>query len=153
MYIKAAQIEDSKMIFEWANDPQVRRMAFSSGKIEWKEHKKWFKKKLNSPYSYIYIAVENNQPVGQIRFDATCGNTARVDVHTEPCSRAKGLGSKIIALGTSRFFKDSAVNEVHAVIKEENVISRQAFLKAGFKELSRKTVHGINCFHMAKKHS
>lgn len=153
MHIKAAQIDDSKMIFEWANDLQVRRMAFSCEKIKREAHKEWFQKKLNSPYSFIYIAVKNNQPVGQIRFDVTCDNKANVDVHTGPCTRAKGLGSKIIALGTRRFFKDCTVNEVHAVIKEENVISRRAFQKAGFKELSRKTVHGISCFHMVKKRS
>lgn len=151
IHLRIAQFGDSRLLYDWANDPEVRRMAFSSGPINWEAHIKWLKKKLKDPNAYIYIAIENNEPIGQIRFDIMNNSEAQIDIHTKPGMRGKGLGSRIILLGVNRFFSDSRVNAVHAVIKQENSESRKAFKKAGFKDIQKKSINGEECFFMLKK--
>lgn len=151
MHLRIAQIEDSRLLYDWANDPEIRRMAFSSEAIEWEVHIKWLEKKIKDPDAYIYIAIEDNEPVGQIRFDIINNFEANVDIHTKPGMRGKGIGSRIIALGVNRFFSDSRVNAVHAVIKQENSKSRGAFQKAGFEDAQKKSINGEECFFMIKK--
>lgn len=151
MHLRIAQIEDSSLLYDWANDPEVRRMAFSSGTIDWEAHIKWLEKKLKDPNTYIYIAIKENEAIGQIRFDIINNSEAQVDIHTKSSIRGKGLGSRIIILGVNRFFSDSRVNAVHAVIKQENLKSRIAFQKAGFKDVQKRSVNGEECFFMLKK--
>lgn len=150
MLLRVARIEDSRLLYEWANDPEVRRMAFSSGPIAWQAHIRWFERKIKDPNTCIYIAIEDNEPVGQIRFDIINCFEANVDIHTKPGMRGKGIGSRIIALGVSRVFSNFGVNAIHAIIKQENSKSREAFQKAGFKEIQQKQTNGEACFYMIK---
>ena len=151
MDFRIARIEDSRLLFDWANDPEVRRMAFSSGPIAWQDHTRWFEEKIKDPDAYIYIAIEDNAPIGQIRFDIIDSCEARVDIHIKPDMRGKGLGARMIALGVARFFSDCRANAVRAVIKHENLKSRKAFKRAGFEDVQKQTVHGEACFFMVKK--
>ena len=59
--------EDCALLFEWANDPVVRRNSFSSAKISWEEHTAWFEamQKRTDCGQYIYLCEE--EPVGQAR--------------------------------------------------------------------------------------
>lgn len=150
MHLRTACIEDARLLYDWANDPEVRAMAFSSDPIDWEAHIRWLQKKLNAPNAYIYIAVKTHEPIGQIRFDIINNTEAQVDIHTKPGMRGKGIGSRIIDLGVNRFFSDSRMKTVHAVIKQENVKSRCAFQTAGFKAVQRKSVNGAECIVMIK---
>ncbi len=151
MHLRNAEPEDSKLLYDWASDSEVRSMAFSSEPIEWEGHKKWFEKKLRDPNTQIYIAMQDDEPVGQVRFDVVSKFDVEIDVHTKPGLRGKGLGTQIISLGVARFLDDSSKNTIHAVIKLENAKSRRAFEKAGFEEVEKKLVNGQECFHMVAK--
>nr|WP_319392049.1 GNAT family N-acetyltransferase [uncultured Desulfobacter sp.] len=150
MHLRTAHIEDARLLYDWANDLEARRMAFSCAAIDWAAHIKWLEKKLNDANTYIYIAMEDNDPIGQIRFDVINHAEAQVDIHTKPNMRGKGVGSRIIDLGVHRFFSDSRVNTIHAVIKQENTKSRCAFKNAGFKDIQRKSINGVECILMIK---
>ena len=70
IHLRPANYKDCEFLWEWVNDPEVRKASFSSETIPWETHKTWFTKKLANPDCYIYIAIdENEKPVGQIRFD------------------------------------------------------------------------------------
>ena len=43
IFLRKATYEDMDLIFKWANDSAVRNNAFNQEKIEYQEHKKWFK--------------------------------------------------------------------------------------------------------------
>jgi RimJ/RimL family protein N-acetyltransferase len=126
-------------------------MAFSTEPIEWERHQRWFEKKLADPDTFIYIAVQDDEPVGQIRFDVVSDSDAEVDVHTKPGLRGKGLGTRIISSGVAQLFADSSVNTVHAIVKPVNSKSRRAFEKAGFEEVEKTIVGGEECFHFIRK--
>jgi RimJ/RimL family protein N-acetyltransferase len=150
MHLRTAHIEDARLLYDWANDLEVRDMALSSDPIDWASHIKWLEKKLNDANTYIYIAMEDNEPIGQIRFDIINDTEAHIDIHTKPGIRGKGVGSCIIDLGVNRFFSDSRVNTIHAVIKQQNTKSRCVFSKAGFKDVQKKSINGEECILMIK---
>lgn len=105
------------MLFEWANDREIRRMAFSSNPIEWTQHIEWFESKLNDPGSLIYIALnDQDEPVAQIIFELKQDRMAIVDVHTKPGLRDQGIGTATIL----REFSQKSVkgDMVHHLIKE-----------------------------------
>ena len=152
MQLRNAEINDSKMLFNWANDTEVRKMAFSSEVIIWESHDKWYRSKLEDPNSRIYIITdEHNSPIGQIRFDIISDNEAEVDVHTKTGLRGKGIGTIIINLGTDRLFEETNVSSVQAVIKQENIKSIKAFSKAGYKKIGEETIKDFVCFRMIKE--
>jgi len=149
MKLRNIKVEDVKLLYEWANDSEIRNMAFSSEPIEWERHKDWFNSKLNDEKVKIYIAMNNdNEPIGQIRFELVDKFNAEVDVHIKSSCQNKGFGSKTIAMGVTHFLTNSIVNSIHAIIKPANYISKRAFLKAGFNEIEKKMVNGEECFHL-----
>jgi len=93
MKLRSADIGDCQLLFEWANDNEIRKMALSNEPIEWESHTNWFKNKLSDPNCIIYIATnDQGQPIGQLRFDII-GVEAEIDVHTKPSLRSKGFRS------------------------------------------------------------
>jgi RimJ/RimL family protein N-acetyltransferase len=129
-------------------------MALSSEPIEWEEHEEWFKKKLRNPDSCIYIAFnDKDEAIGQIRFELVNDYNAEVDVHTKPGLRNRGFGTEIISMGVSRYLDRSPVTGIIAIIKTENVKSKRAFAKSGFREIGKKLVKGYECYQMVKYRS
>ena len=41
-YLRKATIEDMDLLFQWANDPVVRKNSFSTAEISYEEHTKWY---------------------------------------------------------------------------------------------------------------
>ncbi|MCP3929874.1 MAG: GNAT family N-acetyltransferase, partial [Bacteroidetes bacterium] len=87
---------DCKLLWHWANDPEVRQSSFNSDLITFEEHLQWFEIKLKDNQSYIFIAEdEKNTPIGQIRFDLRNG-TATVNYSVQDDYRGFGIGETIV---------------------------------------------------------
>jgi UDP-2,4-diacetamido-2,4,6-trideoxy-beta-L-altropyranose hydrolase len=124
--------EDCRLIWQWANDPDVRVVSFSADAIIYEYHVKWFEAKLNNPNCYFYIAENREQEsIGQVRFDIK-GNQATISISLSRKFRGQGYGSKIIELASQKIFEVSNVDVIHAYVKKENVVSLKVFQKAGF---------------------
>ena len=54
--------DDIKLLFKWANDPEVRLNSFNSKEIKWDEHQKWFKVKIESDSAWL-ILEKNEIPI------------------------------------------------------------------------------------------
>ncbi|MBN2326071.1 MAG: GNAT family N-acetyltransferase [Candidatus Omnitrophica bacterium] len=132
MILKPAAKDDCRMLWEWVNDPEVRRSAFNQAPISFDDHVKWFHRKLNSGNCYIYIAyTERNEPIGQIRFDLK-NKTAEIDVSVSKTHRGKGYAAPLIQEGIKRCYSDNGRSHFTAYIKTGNEPSYRAFEKAGF---------------------
>lgn len=139
---------DCAQIWEWANDPDVRKSAFCSDSILWEDHRQWFSKKLNNPMCLQFIALdERDAPVGQIRFDVRDGE-AEVDVSIDKGSRGLGYGAALIQIGVRELVRTIPVKVVHAFIKPENEASRRAFQRAAFREQGVTNVKGCPSIHL-----
>lgn len=124
--------KDCRLIWKWANDPEVRAESFTSKAIPYCNHVVWFERKINDPDCHLYI-VENSdrKPLGQVRLEIE-GNNATISISLDREFRGKGYGTKIIVLASQKIFKISDVNVIHAYIKKGNIASELAFQKAGF---------------------
>jgi RimJ/RimL family protein N-acetyltransferase len=138
---------DSRLLWEWANDPQVRAAAFSQGPIPWEEHRVWFASKMRDPDCRILVAEDSQgRPVGQFRVDWRTDQDGEIDVSVSSECRGEGYGAVLIDFGVSSAFKEKG-ERLHAIVKEENQASRRSFEQAGFTALGEERVHGERAIH------
>jgi len=150
LWLRPAKEEDCRLLFEWANDPEVRASSFSPDPVTWENHQEWFRKKCADANCFIFLGIDRNEnPVGQVRFDIE-GKFANVDVHIAPSMRRQGVGPALIDAGIVRLFSRTGVSEVHAHIKVSNEASMRAFTKAGFEKVGKKTVKGVEVFYAVR---
>ena len=62
-YLCLAKEEDAKLLWQWANDPDLRNNSFNPKHIEWRDHLKWFENKISSDGTRIWILEHNNDPI------------------------------------------------------------------------------------------
>jgi len=131
--LRRVQDDDCHLLWEWANDVEVREAAFSTAAIPWMDHKRWFIKKRNDPHCLQLIAVDDqDQPVGQVRFDIKEGESAEINVSVDRQRRGLGYGKLILELATEEFFRSTPVRTINAFIKIGNIKSIRAFEKAQY---------------------
>lgn len=65
-YLREATIEDIDILYKWANDPLVRQNSFSTEKIRYEDHVKWFNKVLKEDNYAQYIYMDGENPIGQV---------------------------------------------------------------------------------------
>ena len=124
---------DCKLIFDWANQKEVRLNSIDNRPIKWDHHKKWFQEKLNSKESQIFI-LEEKKPIGQIRIDL-CEGFYYIDYFVELSHRGKGYGKKMIDL-----LKEKNKYPLKALVNESNIISSRVFNSSGFKIIESKVI-------------
>jgi UDP-2,4-diacetamido-2,4,6-trideoxy-beta-L-altropyranose hydrolase len=139
--VRTAREEDATLYWQWANDPEVRSSAFHSEYIEWKDHVKWFHKKLGDPECLMAVVLDaSGEPLGQVRFEREAGR-ATLDFSISSGHRGKGFGAAVLRLATGLFFEDSNSKRAEAWVKKTNFRSQRAFLKAGFKLFDEREMH------------
>jgi RimJ/RimL family protein N-acetyltransferase len=133
---------DSRLLWEWANDPDVRAVSFSTTQIPWDDHVRWFRGKLDDPRCFFYLALDGEGlPVGQIRFDINA-ERATISVSMERNSRGLGYGSRVIELASRQLFADAPVQSIVAYVKADNHASARAFVKAGYAQTDEEDAGG-----------
>ena len=151
LQLRAAQASDCRLLWEWANDPQVRAAAFSSAPIPWERHQAWFAGKMKDPHCTILIAEDDaGRQVGQFRVDWRSGYDGDIDVSVAPQFRGSGNGALLIDLGVSQLLEKRG-GQLHAFVKVENQASRRAFEQAGFTSLGEECVSGYQAIHYVRK--
>lgn len=97
--LRPAGLGDEALYFRWANDPDVRKAAFSSEPIAWLQHREWFRARLARPDSFLWVMeTPLGVPLGQFRVDIKDG-CGVVDYSIESVLRGRGLGRRLIELG------------------------------------------------------
>jgi UDP-2,4-diacetamido-2,4,6-trideoxy-beta-L-altropyranose hydrolase len=147
--LRRAQENDIGLLWEWANDSQVRAASFSSAEIPWASHAAWFAKKLQQDQCRIFIAEdEKGTPVGQIRFDGRADGDCEIDVSIAKAWRGRGVAATLIRQAVPLVWHAGHCAQIHALVKSENVASVKAFERAGFKRVSINNVQGNAAVHL-----
>lgn len=120
--------DDCNLLFQWANDREVRLNSFNSEPIEYDEHIKWFNNKLQSKDSIIYIFKVYNENVGLIRLDKIQNNTYLINYSIAKEHRGKGYA--IVLLNTIKQKYKSSL--LIGKVKKENTASIKAFIKSEY---------------------
>ncbi|MGH9512486.1 MAG: UDP-2,4-diacetamido-2,4,6-trideoxy-beta-L-altropyranose hydrolase [Terriglobales bacterium] len=151
IHLRPAEENDCRLLWEWANDPEVRAASFSPALIAWDEHVAWFSRKQNDPDCRILVGVDvHSRPVGQFRVESRPDGEGQIDVSLSPGCRGLGYGRCLIELGSRKVFSETAIERLHAFVKPENSISRRAFGRTGFTSLGEEDVNGCNAVHYVR---
>jgi RimJ/RimL family protein N-acetyltransferase len=139
---------DARLLWEWANDSDVRAASFSSAPISWEGHAAWFEERLNTDGSLILIAENDvGYPCGQIRFDSRTDGDWEIDVSLAKNMRRRGLAGVLIALGVREMLRRHPGVTIHALVKPENTASSKAFQKANFTTVGTEQKRGSTAIH------
>jgi len=132
MRIRRATLEDSRMVFEWANDALTRSVSFSHDVIQWEDHQQWYQHRMDDPGSKFFIAFNyKDAALGIVRFQIE-ENKAIASINLSPDQRGKGYGSQFLRLASKRLFQESSICQIDAFIKPDNAASVRAFMHAGY---------------------
>ena len=129
-----ATMDDCEAIYKWRNAEETRRYSFNSRLISFDEHRKWFMESLENPNRQILIAELHGRFAGVLRYDID-GRLALISIYTVPCIKSYGIGTQIIRTGSvwlHLHFPD--VYKIQAKVLPENVVSKKAFVNAGYIE-------------------
>ncbi len=133
-YLRAASEADMDILFEWANEPSVRKNSFSTKEVSYGEHVNWFHKLMENPNARQYIYMYEGKKTGQIRMTVS-GKTAEIGYSVCKDKRGQGHGRSILKLICGQVKQDfPQVEELLGKVKPGNTASREAFLGAGFWE-------------------
>jgi RimJ/RimL family protein N-acetyltransferase len=149
--LSRATANDTRLLWEWANEPAVRRASFRSEPIPWDDHVRWFQARLPDPRFAPYIAWDAaDEPVGMIRFDID-GDTATVGVSVAAQHRGKGYAPLLIRAGVATVMRETAVSAVRALVKPDNQPSLRAFTTAGFGVIGECVYHGHRAVELIRR--
>ncbi len=127
LFLREANEDDAELLFTWANDQDVRKNSIVQEKIIWENHLAWFKKKINSSETKIFILSNKDNCFGQIRIDKV-GSQWQIDYSIDHIYRGQGLGKEIVKHLLNKFnFK------FIATVKKENLSSAKVFTHVGFR--------------------
>lgn len=152
LHLRPATADDCRRIWEWANEPAVRAVSFSSEPIMWEQHVTWFTRKIGDASTRLWIAEQDGAPLGQVRFDLE-GLDATISISLDASRRRKNLGALLIWSACQKLFRNSAVKTIHAFIKLDNAASIRAFEKAGFEPGGETEVKGCVALRFELKRS
>jgi len=140
--LRKATIDDAKLLFDWANDCDVRATALIKKKIEWDEHIHWLTNKLHSNESQIFILTDkNNENIGVVRFDQN-NDAFVISYSIDKLHRGKGMGYLLLQLGIKRILESESQCKFVATVQTTNIASIKIFEKLGFKLEKKETVLG-----------
>ena len=133
-YIRKANDEDSRDIFDWRNDEIARQMSHTSDFVDWNGHSGWFAESLTNKNRLILMCEEEttNEKVAMVRFDVA-GNRALISINLSPKMRGKRRAKECLSDAISFFQKSySDVQFIDAEIKAINIASQKSFIGVGF---------------------
>jgi len=127
VYLRVAEKSDIDLLFEWTNDPTVRRNSFKSDPISYEDHKRWFEQIMADDMALQYILMEDEVPVGQIRLNIEKGS-AEIGYSIAAEYRGKGYGHRILHMIEEEVKKHyPEIKVLIAKVKPENTVSKKLF--------------------------
>lgn len=142
LLIREARRGDVRLLWDWANDPHVRRSSFSQGAILWKDHQMWFQEVMQDPLTKIYIGVLlSGTPIGNVRFSRQ-KEEAIVSMSVDGHYRGQGWGRRLLGDACRSYAVHKPAGILTALIKEDNSQSRRLFESVGFKFNGKTSVRG-----------
>lgn len=129
--LREASYGDAELLFNLSNDVEVRKNSIQRDTINWDDHLKWLKDKIDEPNYLILLFFKNENFIGQLKFEIS-SNEAIISISICKNFRGKGLTKIIFKLGIEYVFRISSINTIIAYIREDNLISYKSFLSYGF---------------------
>jgi UDP-2,4-diacetamido-2,4,6-trideoxy-beta-L-altropyranose hydrolase len=132
--LRLALESDCKQVYEWRHHPDIRDRSRVSAPFSFESHRQWYAEALRNPDRMMLIAEFSGQPISVVRFDIS-GNSAEISVYVAPERIGEGWGAEVLTRATLWLQRHrSHVREIVAEVLPDNLASRGAFRRAGFRE-------------------
>jgi len=132
MRLRPVTLDDADILLAWRNDPEVRAASRSTDEVTMAEHEAWLMRMLESPLSWLFIGVdEEEQPVGHTRVVEE-GRYAEVSIVVAPHARGRGLGGQLLNLTHNAYAAGGGDCELRAFVRVSNDPSHRLFLSTGY---------------------
>ena len=126
-FLRKATQDDCELFFNWANEAETRLNAVNTGLILWNDHIAWFSKRIHSSETKLYVLINGNIPVGQVRIEKEQEHYV-ITYSIDKQFRRQGFGKEAIGL----LLKLQPDKSFKAVVNIENDPSVKIFEKYGF---------------------
>jgi len=150
-YIRPPRKEDCLALWYLANDPTVRVNSFSPLPIPLEDHEQWFRKRLHSADTCMFVLDLSGVVAGQIRYDRIDNDCAEVDFAVAPHFRRRSLGTEMIRSTWQLGCNALNITIIRGIVFDSNESSKQCFLKAGFVVTDKRNVRDIPCTIFERK--
>lgn len=124
-------MDDAKVVLDWRNDELTRANSFSKDIIDLDSHLNWYKRKLDDDSCYLYILMDGEERIGQVRIDLV-NDVGEISYMIAPESRGKGYGKDIIALCDG--VKNGGAKVYMGLVEKDNEASKKCFIRNGYAE-------------------
>lgn len=130
-------LEDRELLYRWANDPVTRQNAFHSEPIPYERHRQWFADALKDQSVVIYICMDEDEAVGQLRVNISNGE-ALISYSVDANRRGSGVGSELLRLAELRLREEyPEIRSFKAEVKYGNIASAKVFDRNGYSREDR----------------
>ena len=150
--LRRAVVEDGPLLFDWINDPAVRRWSFNKDTITLDEHKAWFNNKVNDVNVLIWIFEYENAPAGMVRLEKEDDNV-NLNYLIASNSRGKGLASNMLKMATVEVEGYWQNINIFAYTLSDNIASIKSLKRAGFSNHSATNDKKCYIFNKKRKNS
>jgi UDP-2,4-diacetamido-2,4,6-trideoxy-beta-L-altropyranose hydrolase len=124
---RAKNFTDCVDLFKLCNEKSVIKNSFNQKEIKFNDHVKWFKRKIKSGKTYIYIFSIKNLFIGQVRFDFLKKDLGLIDYSLEKNFRGRGWGKLMLAKAINVINKNKKIKTLKAEVKKTNLQSIKVF--------------------------
>ena len=122
---------DEILLFDWINDPDVRKWSFNKNSITLDVHKIWFKQKFDNVNVLMWIFEVISTPAGLVRLEK---DNSEVVLNYLIASqfRGKGLASKMLKMAMNEVRSHWQNIKVFAYTFPENIATKNHWKKLVF---------------------
>jgi Acetyltransferases, including N-acetylases of ribosomal proteins len=137
IYLNSSNLKDAKFLLYTHNIHTKNGYNISTNVVKFKDHIKWYRKKLKSKNSKIYIGYKNKAKFGYVRFDRIKNKLFKVSIGNHPKFYGKKLGTKMLNLAIKKFVKSYKPKRIISCVKKFNIRSQKCFLNNGFRNIKK----------------
>lgn len=139
--VQSADESHERLLFDWANDKDVRQNAFTTETITWDNHRVWYQSLLADENRRLYIFYRKDQPVGMIRYDIQA-ESGRISYSIEKDFRGRGFGKVMVEQAEQVLKKERPeIQMITAEVKPTNTASMRVFEELGYQMSKEDTTY------------
>ena len=142
-FLSRVKAADLNLIFELSNQKTVRKWSLNKSKIDYENHKKWFKNILNKKNCFFWKFINQSKCYGVIRFEKK-HKYYNLSYLISEGRRGHNLGSKMIIAALKKIVKKKSKIRIQAKSYIKNISSNKTLIKSGFK--LKNINKNINCY-------
>ena len=140
---RSVRQDDKELLLQWRNEPTTWRCCIQCRPVTAQEHENWFEGIWTRDDVKLFILLYNGTPVGQIRYDLQ-KLESKVSLTVSPNYRGKGVGVEGLLRTSAEMFKVTAITQVVALVRNDNISSLRCFEKVGFLKSGKQMIQGHN---------